>query len=87
MCLRWCANIQHGDTTQIFVLETLQSCLSHFTVLGVSCLLILEHVVLRYQITEHQKMMALSPNNQAFVLLVITYFIQVLDLLFALTKK
>ena len=77
--------VQTYNTEITFVLETLKPCLSRITLLGVSFVLsfdiFLDHVVSRHQSPEHQKMMALSPNNQALVSAVFAYSIQVLDLL------
>lgn len=66
-CVTLCSNIQHGGNP---CPGGLQSCLSHFTVLGASCLWIFSWTVLFQGIRslKQQKRMTLSPNNQALVL-------------------
>lgn len=59
-CVTRCSNTQHRDNP---CPGDLQSCLSHFTVLGVSVDIFLECGVSRYQISKQQKRMDLSPNN------------------------
>ena len=80
MYIRWHANIQHRDNPcpgDLVVLPFSFYCFG--SVLSFD--IFLEHVVSRYQIPKQQKMMALSPNNEALVSPVFTYFTEVLDLL------